>query len=281
MMYEAYVKEWYGYARTGPHAAASQEELIAARKRLMDQVNELAEHIVESSKGETFDQMLDANLYQDNPEPAECSQLLKPDEYNCKEAGEGFNVNRCTLYGLNTILGAPYFTNLRQFFKVLAASEHTTDKILQADFCQRNLIPIPTGAPFATVQINSRLQNVTMVPRAQFNGAEIDNFCQEDILLDIALALCSGSTRVACVTTGAIHPSKEIGTQSHFTVFQYSVDIGRWVYMNPPGHTAPMSSTLLKNEGFSTNSELKIYSLVSVGPIPPKDKPGSKSFSCY
>ena len=94
---------------------------------------------------------------------------------------------------------------------------------------------MPVATPFATLQVQNKLVNVAMVPKAQFNGEEIENFAANPLLLDIALTLRADTTRVAVSTTGVISPTKEIGCYNHVVVFQYSPELSRWVYVTPPG----------------------------------------------
>ena len=112
-MYEEYVQEWYGFHRKGDHKAATPMELIAARKNLMNQINELLDHNVAVQAQGGFEKMLDANLYDDSPEPAAAEELLHTEDVFVLPVGTRFDVNRCTIYGLNALLGGPYFTNLR------------------------------------------------------------------------------------------------------------------------------------------------------------------------
>ena len=74
---------------------------------------------------------------------------------------------------------------------------HESCDTLYAEFCKKNYIPIPVGDPFATVVVHNKLVNVTMVPRAQICGAEIENFAESPILFDICLTLRAGTNRVA------------------------------------------------------------------------------------
>ena len=73
-----------------------------------------------------------------------------------------------------------------------------------------------------------------MVPKAQICGAEIENFAENPILLDICLTLRAETNRVAVMTTGPVDPNSDIGSLNHVLVFQYSAKDGRWMYINPP-----------------------------------------------
>ena len=48
----------------------------------------------------------------------------------------------------------------------MAVAGHKSFDELIADFAKSNWIPLPVGNPFATVQIQNKLVNVTFVPKA-------------------------------------------------------------------------------------------------------------------
>ena len=131
-----------------------------------------------------FDELLDQDLYTKKYETsAHSNALLDTQRVFALKAGRGSDANRCTVYGTNALLGNPYFKNLRDYFTSCAAASHRSFNELTADFVKYNFIPLPVGNPFATVQVENKLVNVTMVPKMQFCGSDIENFEIDPILL--------------------------------------------------------------------------------------------------
>ena len=65
---------------------------------------------------------------------------------------------------------------------------------------------------------------MTMVPKFQLSGSEIENFEIEPLLLDIVLTLRAETSRVAVVLTGPVDPKADTGSLNHMVVFQFSAD---------------------------------------------------------
>ena len=220
LQYERYVRDWYGHTQKGANKPCTIPELKAAKDLLHDEIaKNTAILTAKNENPQTFDQLLDADLYSTLHNPIHCGSLLHPNFFYTDNAGEGSDANRCTVYALNCLLGGPYFTNLRQYFNCVAAGTRSDVTAVHANFAKHNYIEPPVGYPFATLQHRNRLVNVTLVPKAQFCGAELENFEKDPILLDIALTLRAETTRVAVAMTGVAEPKSEVGTYNHMVVF--------------------------------------------------------------
>ena len=197
--------------------AAERKE---ARKNLMDVIKENQKTLTDSDDQQAFQKLLDEPLYLKKIEdPAHSTSLLDPETVFYLKAGAKSSANRCTVYGTNAILGGAYFLNLRQYFLNMAAAGHKNYEQLLADFTKSNCIPLPVGNPFATVQIQNKLVNVTFVPKAQLCGAEIENFALDPLLLDICLTIRAETSRAAIVLSGPVEPKKDTGSLNHMVVF--------------------------------------------------------------
>ena len=200
--------------------------------------------LTESKNVDAFAELLESNLYVKKMTQSAHSSLLLDPEKVLHLKPEKSHANRCTVFGTNAILGSHYFLNLRQFFKNL--SSHKSYEEIVADFAKTNCIPLPIKNPFATVQIQNNLVNVTFVPKAQLCGAEIENFTIEPLLLDVCLTIRAETTRAAVVLSGPVDPKGDTGSLNHMVVFQYSPDLGRWEYINPPAYHHTLDKTLFK-----------------------------------
>ena len=99
-----------------------------------------------------------------------------------------------------------------------------------------------------------------------YGAYECREFVEMPILLEIALALNTSTTRVAAMRKKAV--TSGAGDANHVSVFLWrprESDRG-WVLVKPPGATVPMNEHHLRELGLRSSTSMKFYSMGVTGP---------------
>ena len=99
-----------------------------------------------------------------------------------------------------------------------------------------------------------------------YGAYECREFVASSILLHIALALTTSTTRVAALGKNAV--TSGVGDANHLSVFQWRPREGDegWVLIRPPGRIEKVASHGLQAMGLRSATSMKLYSMGGYGP---------------
>ena len=99
-----------------------------------------------------------------------------------------------------------------------------------------------------------------------YGAYECREFVNSPILLQVALAVSTSTTRVAAMGKNAV--TSGVGDANHLSVFQWRPRDGDegWVLVRPPGRIENVTHHGLQSLGLRSATSLKLYSMGGYGP---------------
>ena len=108
------MEKYCGHLVSNKRQKLSKEDIKKGRDDLKKLINKYQINLTRESNPVALDELLDRKLYQRTFENSAHSNALLDHKSICAlKAGDGSDANRCTVYGVNVLLGAPYFLTLR------------------------------------------------------------------------------------------------------------------------------------------------------------------------
>ena len=132
-LYKAYCKTWYGYRNRGTNPVSDADWNYAVGG-LWTQIENKGNRQVILEDEIKKQEILDAPLYQPGVNRCTSKDLLDPDYIFLEKCGEKFDINRCTVYGENAILGGPYYNTLGERIHALSQVSKISEPALISEF---------------------------------------------------------------------------------------------------------------------------------------------------
>ena len=108
------MEKYCGFLVSNKKQKLSKADIKKGREDLKKLINQYQVNLTRESNPDALDELLDRSLYQKSFENSAHSNALLDHKSVCTlKAGDGSDANRCTVYGVNVLLGAPYFLTLR------------------------------------------------------------------------------------------------------------------------------------------------------------------------
>ena len=210
--------------------------------------------------------MTNVSLYTGVPLRTPVGQLERRGIFIAKHGPKSL-LNRCAAFGLNALVGGNWLRSAEDYLEVIALRSKTNiDKLRRAYQLQRAL-PLPVGTQFCIQNRHNRLWNITLVPQISYGAYECREFVESPLLLEVALALSTNTTRVAAMGRKAL--TSGAGDANHVSVYLWRPRVSDegWVLVKPPGTAKDVVRFHLQEIGLRSTTSMKFYSMGGYGPL--------------
>ena len=214
---------------------------------------------------QTFEQMTKVPLYRGDPPRTPVGELKGRGVFTA-EHGPRSVLNRCAAFGLNALVGGAWLTSAEDYLEVSNLKFRKPLADMRKCYQLQRALPLPVGTQFCIQQRHNRLWNVTLVPQISYGAYECREFVEKPLLLEVALALSTNTTRVAAMGRRAV--TSGAGDANHVSVYLWrprEADEG-WVLVKPPGAAVNVNAHHLQDLGLRSTTSMKLYSMGGLGP---------------